>query len=295
MIATLDIEETKKFVEFGIIVFNENGRKTYFRPRKLTDEEKKEHIGDFEYELEPVSNEEKQKLGIEESEAQQGSELEIEESEGEEPTEEQKQKAEELKKRLTLSGSPEVVQSAKAILEKEMAKKNNNDLATLKLKMYEKFNHNPMFLDAPDKNTLEAMVENYVNTAIEKDKGKSAGSAPANAQQYGIKPENLYSRKFYDSQEMVSELRRLTHEGNPQERAESEHYLNELFKKYALDKRANPTRPEPSTNPNTPESLLELDLVQKDGVLQPRNKESGDLQKLQAKWRAERQRRMGEN
>jgi hypothetical protein len=91
---------------------------------------------------------------------------------------------------------------------------------------------------------------------------------------------------------MVSELRRLSHEGTPQEKAEAEHYINALFRQYALDKRTNSTRPEPSTNPNTPEALLELGLVQKGENLTPANPEDGDLGQLQKKWREERLKKM---
>jgi hypothetical protein len=95
---------------------------------------------------------------------------------------------------------------------------------------------------------------------------------------------------------MVSELRRLSHEGTPEEKQQAEHYINELWRKYVLTKRANPTLSEPSQNPNQPEALSELDLVQKDGFLTTRNKEDGDLGQLQKKWREMRKRRMeGQN
>lgn len=184
-----------------------------------------------------------------------------------------------------------------SIIEQERAEKAKEkdpeeELASAKLKMYEKFNKNPMFLDATSKEQLSAMVENYVNTAIERDKPKPSGNAPLNAQQYGQKSEDLYTRKFSSSEEMVSELRRLSHEGSSQEKEEADRYLNALFRQYALDKRANPTRPEPAKNPNSPESLLELDLVQKNGFLTPRNKEDSEIGQLQKKWREERKRRM---
>lgn len=169
----------------------------------------------------------------------------------------------------------------------------HNDLATLKLQAYQKFK-NPMFLDAENKETLSAMLTNYINELAEKANPtqKPSGVAPANDLQYGRGKEDLYTRKFYDSQQMVSELRRLSKEGTPQEKADSEHYLGELWRKYVLDKRAMPTRAEPSVNPNSPESLTELGLVQKDGFLTPANKEDGDLGQLQRKWREERKRRM---
>jgi hypothetical protein len=177
-------------------------------------------------------------------------------------------------------------------VEKEKQKDPEADLAEKKLQAYQKFK-NPMFLEAPDKATLSAMLSNYISELAERANPTSKPSgSPLVPQQYGAKPEDLYTKKFLDSQQMVSELRRLSKEGTPQERADSEHYLNELWRKYVLDKRAMPTRSEPSVNPNSPESLTELGLVKKDGFLTPANPEDGDLGQLQKKWREERKRRM---
>lgn len=176
------------------------------------------------------------------------------------------------------------------VTEKEV-KEDHGDLATRKLQAFEKF-HNENFLHAETTEELSQMLTNHINDIAEKSKGVPSGNAPLNAQQYGAKPEDLYTKKFFDSQAMVTELRRLTHEGTPEEKEEAERYINALFRQYALDKRQNPTRPEPSTNPNSPENLLELDLVQKDGFLTPRNKEDSEVGQLQKRWRLERKRRM---
>ena len=183
-----------------------------------------------------------------------------------------------------------------SILEKEREEKAKAepDLADLKIQAIQKFGRPDLFLQADTKEKLNAILTSYINELAERANPtqKPSGSAPANDFQYGRGKEDLYTRKFLDSAEMVSELRRLAHEGTPQERADSEHYLNELWKKYILDKRSQPTRSEPSVNSNSPESLLELDLVQRDGFLTPRNKEDGDAQKLQKAWREARKRKM---
>ena len=201
-------------------------------------------------------------------------------------------------KSLALELAQEKIKNEKLVdrIAGKEVKEDHDDLAEKKLQAIAKFGRPDLFLQADTKEKLSAIMTSYINELAERANPtqKAGGTAPANAQQYGIKSEDLYTRKFLDSQEMVSELRRLSKEGTPQEKADSEHYLNELWKKYVLDKRANPTRSEPSQNPNTPEALSELDLVQKDGFLTPRNKEDGDLGALQRKWRLERKRKMRE-
>jgi hypothetical protein len=165
-------------------------------------------------------------------------------------------------------------------------------LADLKLQAYQKFKQ-PFFLDAPDKATLSAMITNFINEVSERSNQNKehAGSVGLSNAQFGIKDEPLFTRKFYDSQNMIDELRKLQHNGNPAQKAEAETYIQEIFKKFILDKRSNPTRPENSMNSNSPEALSDLDLVKKDGFLTPRNPEDGDLGKLQKQWREERKRR----
>jgi hypothetical protein len=164
MTEELDIEETKRLCEFGIIVFRNGTHRTYYRPRKYSEEERKKEKTAYSeplYELIPLTSEERKKYNIEESALSDSNEIDIEESEHTETEEEKK------KSNLTLKGSPEVVQSAKAILEKEMAKKTDNDLATLKLQAYQKFK-NTMFLEAKDPETLSAMLTNYISELAER-------------------------------------------------------------------------------------------------------------------------------
>jgi hypothetical protein len=92
---------------------------------------------------------------------------------------------------------------------------------------------------------------------------------------------------------MVDAILTSMHSTNPKEAEEGKEAYEQFLKKWVLDKRQNPTRPEQSYNPNTPEALLQLGLRQKDGFLTPANPEDGDLGKLQKKWRAERQKRTG--
>jgi hypothetical protein len=138
----LDIEETKKLIQYGIIVFSENGKKkSYYKPRMLSVEESEKLSvkgqPKVEYELIALSKDEKAKLGIIEESEQQApdGEIYIEESEHEPSTEEKLKKAREAledeKRRkatannLTLSGDKNAVETAKEILEKEMQKRAN--------------------------------------------------------------------------------------------------------------------------------------------------------------------------
>jgi len=180
-------------------------------------------------------------------------------------------------------------------IEKERREDPESDLAEKKLQAIQKFGKPELWMQATSKDMLSSMLTNYISELAERANPtqKPSGTARCDTpQQMGLKPEDLYTRKFYDSQQMVSELRRLSKEGTPQEKADSEHYLNELWKKYVLDKRSQPTRAEPNLNPNAPEELLSLGLKQKDGFLTPANPEDGDLGQLQRKWRLERKRRM---
>jgi len=206
---------------------------------------------------------------------------------------------EEKKTKVEIVVDNKATEKLVSILEKERTEKEQakteSSLNDLIVQTTRKFGRADLWTQATSKEMLNAMLTNFINEVSSQSKAKEqGGNAPLNAQQYGAKSEDLYTRKFYDSQQMVSELRRLSHEGTPQEKQEAEHYLNELWKKYILDKRSQPTRSEASQNSNTPEALSELDLVQRDGFLTPRNKEDGDIQKLQRAWRLERKRKMRE-
>jgi hypothetical protein len=166
--------------------------------------------------------------------------------------------------------------------------KKHFDLADEKLKAYKQTGEH-RYLECNTKEEMVELTTALMKETVEKRRGTPSGTSFPNEPH---NTENLFTRKFLDSQEMVSELRRLSKEGTPQERADSEHYLDELWRKYVLDKRAMPTRSEVSHNPNSPESLLELGLKQKDGFLTPADKEDGDLGKLQKKWRDEKLRKM---
>jgi hypothetical protein len=170
-------------------------------------------------------------------------------------------------------------------MEKE---KNEPSLNDLKIQAVQKFGRPDLFLDAESKESLSARLTNYINELAKNSNPKPSGTAPANAQQYGQKSEDLYTKPYSSHQEMVEDLRKKSAEGNP----EAKQYLDSLIKKWILDKRENPTRPEPSYNPNSPESLLDLDLVEKNGFLTPRNKEDSEIGQLQKRWREERKRRM---
>jgi hypothetical protein len=201
--------------------------------------------------------------------------------------------SEEKKQKVEITVDNKATEKLVEILEKERqekeAKESEDDLATKKLQAYQKF-HNPMFLDAPDKETLNAMLTNYINELAEKSQRNPnpSGTAPLNSAQYGTKEENLYEKKYSSHYEMVSDLINKSHNGNE----EAQSYLNSLMKKYILDKRQNPQRIEGFHNPNSPEALQELDLVRKGDVLMPRDPKDGDIGRILNSWKLERMRRM---
>jgi hypothetical protein len=135
MITELDIEETQRVIQYGIVCFVENGKRFYYKPRKLTIEESKQATIEgnpaIEYELIPLTLAEKvkYKLGIEESELKEqvvsDDGYDIEESEQDDNTlsveeklkrvREWEKKEEEKKTHKVDMNDPESVKNAKDI------------------------------------------------------------------------------------------------------------------------------------------------------------------------------------
>jgi len=176
------------------------------------------------------------------------------------------------------------------ILKEKEQKEVKDDLAERKIQAYQKF-HIEGFLDATSKEDLNMMLTSHINALMERDKPTPAGFAPLNSEQMGQRKENLYEKKFGTYYEMVMHLTDISH-GNSPQAEEAKSYLNSLMKKYVLDKRNNPERVEGFHNPNSPEALAQLDLVQKGEVLTPRNPEDGDIGKILHAWKLERLARM---
>jgi hypothetical protein len=176
-------------------------------------------------------------------------------------------------------------------IEKEQREgKTESSLADLKIQAVQKFGRPDLFLQAESKETLNAMLTNYINELAEKSQRNPnpSGSAPLNREQYGTKETNLYSKKYGSHYEMVSDLIEKSHNGNE----EAASYLNSLMKAYVFSKKRNLSTPEGFYDPNSPEALQQLDLVRKGDVLTPRDPKDGDIGKVLEKFRLERLLRM---
>ena len=176
-------------------------------------------------------------------------------------------------------------------IEKEQREgKTESSLADLKIQAIQKFGRADLFLQAETKEMLSSMLTNYINELAEQNNPTQtpSGSAPLNDAQYGRGKEDLYRKKYSSQSEMVNDLVKKSHEGNE----EAQSYLNSLLKKYMLDKKNSPERVEGFHNPNSPEALAELDLVQKGEVLTPRDPNDGDIGKILHAWKLERLARM---
>jgi hypothetical protein len=296
MKSEIDIEETQRLAPYGVICLNENGRKLYFKPRKLSRlESMKESAKNsiLEYELVPVTSKELKELGIEESAHQQGEEFEIEES-ASEPTEEEKKK----KANLTLSGDPNAVHAARNILEKEMAKQKgeptkeelldeNEQLKSSLELIAEKqatkrcdelgIKDNDMrieFIAHPDK------LKAYEDGLKGKGQSASAGTAPLNSAQWGENGQpptydvhgDLMNKKYPSYEAMLEDLhdREAVFQGSPKG-VEATRMLEALTRKFF----------EAHKETNSPVPVLQKPmpkLVLVNGLLTPEDPSMGDLQ-----------------
>jgi hypothetical protein len=202
----------------------------------------------------------------------------------------------EEKKKQNINVQIDTRETERLVRENEQLKqklgKSEDDIAELKLKMY-KDTGEVRYLDCQTKEEMKNLTDSLFKETVERRKGIPSGHALTDAQ-YG-KKEGLFSQKFDSEKEMVDTILEYMHSEDPKKAEEGKSAYEQFMRKWIQDKRSNPTRPEPNYNPNTPESLLDLDLVEKDGFLTPRNKEDGDAQKLQKRWREERKRRIEGN
>lgn len=164
----------------------------------------------------------------------------------------------------------------------------NFNLAEKKLEMFEQTG-NKLYLDCKTREEIKNLTTSLMREVTKH--GTPSGSPLVN-QQYGVKNEGLFSRKFDSEKEMVDTILEYMHSEDLSKASEGKEAYEAFLKKWIMDKRQNPTRPEPSYSPNSPEALLDLGLESKDGFLSPKDKNSGDLGKLQALWRAKRKKMM---
>lgn len=78
----LNIEETAKYVDLGVLCYNENGKKVYYKLVPLTIEESQLSTPDgvpLQNKLIPLSTQQLKEIGIEETVAEPVQEIDIEE------------------------------------------------------------------------------------------------------------------------------------------------------------------------------------------------------------------------
>jgi len=178
--------------------------------------------------------------------------------------------------------------------EDEQQAKPEKSLNDLIVQTANKFGNFEFWKQATSTGMLRDMLTSYINDLANKNKpeGDKAGSAPLNEAQYGRKPEtDLYTKPYSSYEEMIKDLREKARNGSK----EAESYLNELFKKYYEFKRADSTKGDNLPNPNTPESLLDLHLTEKQTPVGtftvPNNPSDSELGQLLRKWALEARKR----
>jgi hypothetical protein len=205
--------------------------------------------------------------------------------------------AEEQKKKQNISVSIDTKETERLVRENEQLKqklgKSEDDIAEIKLKMY-KDTGEVRYLDCQTKTEMKDLTDSLFKETVERRKGIPSGS-PLTDAQYGKSTGSLFSRKFESEKEMVDEILRCMHSPEPKEASEGKEAYEAFMRKWIMDKKRNPTRPEPNFDPNSPEALLDLHLVEKDGFLSPASREDGDIGRLQKQWRTQRKREMEAN
>lgn len=283
----LDIEESKKFIDKGIIVLTNGTKRFYAKTRKSTDPK-------FMFELVPLTSEELKAIGIEESD--QSNDWFVEES-ATEPTEQEKEMARKMKEaqqRPIDLGNPKDIATAKEILEnaekrlkgsdpeKEQLEEKVDDLEAKMAIIAEKAlaeKKKKLGLDPNDPISAEQLMgfERGV-----KSQGQHApeGSAPLNDFQRG---EKLGKGTYPNIQALIEDLRDREENGDKN----ASKIIDALFKK-SLDHAK-------STNTSiplfTPEEI-EIE-ISKNGFKIPKDVTQGDLYKItHAKGRRELKKRL---
>ncbi len=242
MTEKIDIEETQKYVDLGILVFLEKGKKVFYKLKKVTED--KLTALNFVWQLVPLTNNELKAHGIEESQSQEvnGQEINIEESAAQ---------AAEPEPNLTLKGTPEAVAAAKKILmdkQAEMKKQAQqpdekdeiiddltNKLGIIAEKQFEKKRKE---VGAPDSVNTPEKLQGFITAKEALDKNEHGGVAPLNQYQYQggqQQATDLAHRKFANINEAIATLQAERRHGN----VEAAQLLDKLWEKGIHDWRAS--------------------------------------------------------
>jgi len=210
------------------------------------------------------------------------------------PEEVQKLKAEGKLGKIDIdvdANNPEARKFVQEILKKKDEQQTQQpDLADKKIQVFQKF-HDSRALDCQTTEELRDLVTQIIDSRAPRQ--TPTGSAPLNQAQYGQK-DDLYTHHYSDFGSMVSDLtEKMRNAPTEQERREAQDYYNSLLKKWVQTQKRNPEVPSGFYDPNLPENLPSDLKRTPEGFLVSENE--GDLQKLQARWRAERLRKMGIN
>jgi hypothetical protein len=156
----------------------------------------------------------------------------------------------------------------------------DSDLATRKIQVWEKF-HDERFLSATTKEELSSMLTNYINEVAEKRKPAPSGSAPLQSDYQEFQKSGTYP----SHKALVEDLYRREREGD----VTAHQILNKLFDKHFREFKKQSQTPDKLLDPNSKEALEELNLIQKNGFLQPANPEDGDIGQYKRKYRERQQ------
>jgi uncharacterized membrane protein YkoI len=233
----VDIEESVKYVDQGILVLTNGKRKFYARAKATGDKQ-------YPYELVPLTSDEMKKFGIEESfQGDQSNDwhVDVEESEGQEET---------GKTHKVNLNDPKDIEAAKEVLavaekrlhgdsEKQELEEENEDLKG-KLAMLAEINfqkkRKELGCTDPEIDTVDKLMS--WQKGREGNPTAPAGSAPLNDRQMGIQlSDDIMKKKFNSPQEMISYLRRLEKSDNPVQANQAKNILNAMFEKWAREKK----------------------------------------------------------
>ena len=269
----IDVEESLKFVDLGILVLvNEAGKKFYMRPKSTNDPK-------FPFELIPLTSSELKSIGVEESEAHsEGEQIDVEESVHELSEEEKKWTEQEAKKykeewakknrqHSVNMNDPESVAAAKSILDKQLSKlqepeklrEENEDLkGKLQLAAEVAFDRKKRELgctdadiDTPDK------LLSWEKGKSGRGSGSPSGSAPLQSDYHEFAQNNDLLKKVYpDSKTMVEDVRSRARMGDQT----AQKVLDKWTQNFIENKKRNPQQPDVFYDPNSKEALEELRL-----------------------------------
>lgn len=297
MKSELDIEETQRVIRYGLVCFVENGKRFYYKPKKLSDAERKREKTAFSeplYELIPLTLAEKvkYKLGIEESELEQQDEREIEESAQDDSVEEKMEKLREEEKKKTHKvdmNDPDSVKNAKDILDKQLKKleepakteelqeENEHLKTTLQLIAEKEFERKKKSENCQDPSiTTPEQLEAW-SKGKRGSSGVASGSAPLNPDYFENTPiydnkGELKNKKYPSYEAMIQDLhdRQYVFQDSPKG-LEAKRMLDAITRKFF----------EEHKNTNSPVPILQKPLpklIEVNGLVIPEDPNFGDLQ-----------------